>query len=125
MNVNDEIRKIRLAKAKSRIEKVKKGVFVSSSYVALAGASPSFRFPTNCRLQGAQVVVGTKADLLIELESSGQAIGYRVVGAEGIVDRSFKKMVTKGDVIRFSSDGQELSVTLILNHKVNEENEEG
>ena len=125
MNVNEEIRKIRLTKAKNRVEKAKKGLFVSSSYVALAGASPSFRFPSNCRLQSVQVIVGTKADLSIELESSGHAIGYKVEGAEGIVERSFKKMLSKGDVIRLSSDGQELSVTLVLNHKVNEENEEG
>ena len=125
MNVNEEIRKIRLAKAKARIERAKKGVLVSASYVALAGVSPSFRFPSSCRLQSAQVIVGTKADLSIELESSGHAIGYKVEGAEGIVDRSFKKMLSKGDVIRFSADGQELSVTLVINHKVNEEHEEG
>lgn len=125
MNVNAEIKKLRLERAKERLEKVNKGVFVSTSYVALAGVAPEFRFPAACRLNSAQVVVGTKADLAIEIQSAGHAIGYKIEGAEGIVERSFRKMLSKGDVIKFSADGQELSVTLILNHKVREEHEEG
>lgn len=125
MNANEEIRRVRLARAKANIEKAKKGILVSVSYTVLNGAAPEFRFPTECRLASATVIVGKKADLSIELEAGGSAIGYKVEGAEGIVERSFGKVVQKGDIVRFSADGQELSVTLVLQNKVGELNAQG